>query len=56
MVNYTLEQKATQLPSEFIKDYAKVTQDGDIILVNLSDGWIRIDLADKSFAVGDYEG
>jgi len=57
MKEFKLLQKATNVPSPRVKTLAKVTRlDQNTILVQLNQYWIRIDLSDNTFAIGDYEG
>lgn len=57
MQEFSLKQKATQIPAVNVKTLARVTWlDENTILVRLNSYWIRIDLSDNTFAIGDYEG
>ena len=54
-VEFKLNQKATQVPARNVFNY-RVTEDDGELFVELPDGWISIDMEDKTFAVGAYEG
>ena len=61
--SFTQTQEATSLPI-VLADKVKVSlwhagqesKPFDIIFVRLPDSWVRINLANKTFSVGDYEG
>jgi len=54
---FKLKQKATQVPELHVKTYARVYRlDRKTIFIELNQYWIRIDLSDNTFAIGDYEG
>ncbi len=62
-IELKLQQKGTCLPEKSVEGYAKVTlyknwggRNYDVVFVKTEDGWIRIDLGDNTFAVGDHEG
>ena len=54
-VDFKLKQVATRVPKENVQD-VQVTRYDDLLFVSMDDGWVRINLADGTFAVGAYEG
>ena len=52
----TLTQKGTSVPEDNVKDVVEVWVDGNIVMVQMKDEWVRVDLSDDTFAVGAYEG
>lgn len=54
-ITFILKQFGTMVPPEFVTD-VEVTRDDNILFIATPEGWIRIDLLDKSYAVGAYEG
>lgn len=60
-IELTLKQKATCIPPENVKDEVRCIvryrrSYGDEIFIALPDGWIRLDLEDNTYAIGEYEG
>ena len=60
MEKFKLKQVATSVPEENVQDVKVILYNDlpgeNLLLVTTSEGWVRVNLVDKTFAVGAYEG
>ena len=60
MKEFILKQVGTQIPAENVQDVSvALFEHGaleNILFVQTKEGWVRVNLTDGTFAVGEYEG
>ena len=52
---FVLKQEGTGVPEANVAGY-RVEKDGDLIFISEPEGWLTVNLKQKTFAVGAYEG